>query len=277
VPEGSRTGRGRALANVLRMAPDEKLAAIICVRELDDDSRHLFMATRNGTVKKTVLSAYRNVRIIGINAINVDEDDRLIGVKLTDGSNEMLLSTRNGKAIRFGERDVRPMGRTAHGVRGIRLAEGDEVVTVETVDLEATLMTITENGFGKRTSFEEYRLQGRGGSGIINIQTTERNGLVVGAHAAKDDNRVMLISEGGQMICIGASDLRVIGRNTQGVRLVRLKEGDRLVSAAVLDPEEEPPVAVENPESEPAPPSTPAEADAPEPPAGESSAPENEE
>jgi DNA gyrase subunit A len=241
VPEGTRTSRGRSLANVLQMQQDEKLAAILCVRELDDDTRNLFMATQQGTVKKTVLSAYKNVRVAGINAIIISEGDKLIGVKLTGGTDEIVLSTRNGKAIRFREEDVRPMGRTAHGVRGIRLAEGDAVVTVEVVDLEATLMTITENGFGKRTSFEEYRLQGRGGSGIINIQTTERNGLVISAHAVKDEHKIMLISEGGQMICIGASDLRVIGRNTQGVRLVRLKEGDHLVSAAVLAPDEEAP------------------------------------
>lgn len=131
------------------------------------------------------------------------------------------------------------MGRVARGVRGVRLEGDDEVVTVEIVDNAATMMAITENGYGKRTSFDEYRLQSRGGKGIISIQTSERNGKVVSAHAVTDKHRLMLISEGGQMICIGASDLRVIGRNTQGVRLFNLKENDRLVSAAVLDPEEE--------------------------------------
>ncbi len=247
VPEGTRQSRGRSLANVLQMAQDEKLAAILCVRELDDDQHNLIMATKNGTVKKTVLSAYKNVRVAGINAISIDEGDQLIGVKLTNGEDEIILSMKNGKAIRFNETDVRPMGRVAHGVIGVRLVGDDEVVAIDIVDTEATMMAITENGYGKRTSFEEYRLQSRGGQGIISIQTTERNGKVVSAHAVTDKNRIMLISEGGQMICIGASDLRVIGRNTQGVRLFNLKEDDKLVSAAVLDPEDEAP---ETPEGE---------------------------
>ena len=275
VPEGTRQSRGRSLANVLQMAQDEKLAAILCVRELDDDTHNLIMATKNGTVKKTVLSAYKNVRVAGINAINIDDDDRLIGVKLTNGNDQIILSMRNGKAIRFEESilkpeldengnpvmnedgspamrecSVRPMGRTARGVRGVRLEGDDEVVTIEIVDTESTMMAITENGYGKRTSFDEYRTQSRGGKGIISIQTTERNGKVVSAHAVTDEHRLMLISEGGQMICIGASDLRVIGRNTQGVRLFNLKEGDKLVSAAVLDPEEESAEAPEVPEGE---------------------------
>ena len=259
VPEGTRQSRGRSLANVLQMAQDERLAAILCVRELDDDSHNLIMATRKGVVKKTILSAYKNVRVAGINAINIDEDDQLIGVKLTNGDDQIILSMRNGKAIRFNEKDARAMGRVARGVRGVRLEGDDEVVTVEIVDNEATMMAITENGYGKRTSFDEYRTQTRGGKGIISIQTTERNGKVVSAHAVTDDHRLMLISEAGQMICIGASDLRVIGRNTQGVRLFNLKEGDKLVSAAVLAPEEELPVVPEGTEGE-----TPvAEADAP--------------
>ncbi|MDZ8118626.1 DNA gyrase subunit A [Pontiella agarivorans] len=241
VPEGTRQSRGRSLANVLQMGQDEKLAAILCVRELNDDSHNLIMATKKGTVKKTVLSAYKNVRAAGINAINIDEGDELIGVKLTSGDDEIILSMRNGKAIRFNEKDARPMGRVARGVRGVRLEGDDEVVTVEIVDTESTMMAITENGYGKRTSFDEYRTQTRGGKGIISIQTTDRNGKVVSAHAVTDEHKLMLISEGGQMICIGASDLRVIGRNTQGVRLFNLKEGDKLVSAAVLEPEDESP------------------------------------
>jgi DNA gyrase subunit A len=239
VPEGTRQSRGRALANVLQMAPDEKLAAILCVRELDDDAHNLVMATKRGIIKKTVISAYKNIRAGGINAINIDDDDQLIGVKLTNGENEIILSMKNGKAIRFREQDVRPIGRVARGVKGVTLEGDDEVVTIEIVDTKATMMVITENGYGKRTSFDEYRTQSRGGKGIISIQTTERNGKVVSAHAVTDEHRIMLISESGQMICIGASDLRVIGRNTQGVRLVNLKEGDKLVSAAVLEPDEE--------------------------------------
>jgi DNA gyrase subunit A len=209
------------------------------VRELDDDAHNLVMATKRGIIKKTVISAYKNIRAGGINAINIDDDDQLIGVKLTNGENEIILSMKNGKAIRFREQDVRPIGRVARGVKGVTLEGDDEVVTIEIVDTKATMMVITENGYGKRTSFDEYRTQSRGGKGIISIQTTERNGKVVSAHAVTDEHRIMLISESGQMICIGASDLRVIGRNTQGVRLVNLKEGDKLVSAAVLEPDEE--------------------------------------
>lgn len=241
VPEGTRQSRGRSLANVLQMAPDEKLAAILCVRELDDNTHNLIMATKNGIIKKTVLSAYKNVRVAGVKAINIDEDDKLLGVQLTDGTNEIILSMKNGKAIRFKETDARPLGRVSRGVKGVTLTGDDEVVTIEIVDTESTMMAITENGYGKRTSFDEYRTQSRGGKGIISIQTTERNGKVVSAHAVTEEHRLMLISEGGQMICIGASDLRIIGRNTQGVRLFNLKEGDKLVSAAVLDPEEETP------------------------------------
>ena len=216
VPEGSRQSRGRSLANVLQMTQDEKLAAIICVRDLDDDQHQLLMATKLGVVKKTVLSAYKNVRVAGINAIKIDEADQLIGVVLTDGDNDVMLSMRNGKAIRFHESGARSMGRVSRGVRGVRLEGDDHVVSVDIVDKEASMMAITENGYGKRTSFDEYRTQSRGGKGIISIQTSERNGIVVSAHAVTDENRLMLITDGGQMICIGASDLRVIGRNTQG-------------------------------------------------------------
>jgi DNA gyrase subunit A len=250
VPEGSRTSRGRALANVLCMEKDEKLAAILCVRELDDEVHNLIMATKNGIVKKTVLSAYKNVRSRGIRAINIDEDDHLLGVKLTSGEDDIMLSLKNGKAIRFNEKDVRSMGRVSRGVRGVRLAGDDAVVSIDVVDEDKTLMVITENGFGKRTGFDEYRQQRRGGQGIISIRTTERNGKVIKAHAVSEDNRVMLISEGGQTICIGLSELRVIGRSTQGVRLVRLKDGDRLVSAAVLAPEEVVEEAVEAADAE---------------------------
>ncbi|MFL2859421.1 MAG: DNA gyrase subunit A [Pontiellaceae bacterium] len=238
VPEGSRQARGRSLANVLQMSQEEKLAAIICVRKLDDDEHHLLMATRKGVVKKTLLSAYKNVRVAGINAIKIDEDDQLIGVVLTNGDNDIMLSMKKGKAIRFHEKGARAMGRVSRGVRGVRLADKDQVVSIDIVDGAASMMAITENGFGKRTSFDEYRTQTRGGKGVISIQTTERNGDVVSAHAVTDEQRLMLITEGGQMICIGASDLRVIGRNTQGVKLFDLKKNDRLVSAAILDPEE---------------------------------------
>jgi DNA gyrase subunit A len=239
VPEGTRQSRGRSLANVLRMAPDEKLAAILCVRELDDDTHNLIMATKKGIIKKTVLSAYKNVRLAGINAINIDEDDKLLGVKLTDGANEIILSMKNGKAIRFSEQDARPIGRIARGVKGVSLEGDDEVVTIDIVDTDATMMTITENGYGKRTNFDEYRTQSRSGKGIISIQTTERNGRVVAGYAVKADESLMLITANGKMIRMSIGDLRVIGRATQGVRLIKLESGDTLVSAITLEAEDE--------------------------------------
>ncbi len=239
VPEGTRQSRGRSLANVLRMAPDEKLAAILCVRKLDDDTHNLIMATKKGIIKKTVLSAYKNVRLAGINAINIDEDDKLLGVKLTDGANEIILSMKNGKAIRFSEQDARPIGRIARGVKGVSLEGDDEVVTIDIVDTDATMMTITENGYGKRTNFDEYRTQSRSGKGIISIQTTERNGRVVAGYAVKADESLMLITANGKMIRMSIGDLRVIGRATQGVRLIKLESGDTLVSAITLEAEDE--------------------------------------
>jgi DNA gyrase subunit A len=238
VPEGTRQARGRSLANVLHMAPDEKLAAILCVRKLDDDTHNLIMATRKGIIKKTVLSAYKNVRLAGINAINIDEDDKLLGVKLTNGLNEIILSMKNGKAIRFSEQDARPIGRVARGVKGVTLTDDDEVVTIDIVDSDATMMAITENGYGKRTNFEEYRTQSRGGKGIISIQTTKRNGKVVAGYAVKADESLMLITANGKMIRMAIDDFRVIGRATQGVRLINLEDGDTLVSAITLEAED---------------------------------------
>ncbi len=241
VPEGTRQSRGRSLANVLQMTTDEKLAAILCVRELDDDTHNLIMATKNGIIKKTVLSAYKNVRLAGINAINIDEDDKLLGVKLTNGMDEVILSMKNGKAIRFSEQDARAIGRVARGVKGVSLEGDDEVVTIDIVDTDATMMAITENGYGKRTDFGEYRTQGRGGKGIISIQTTERNGKVVAGYAVKADESLMLITANGKMIRMPVDDFRVIGRATQGVRLINLEDGDTLVSAVTLDAEEDAP------------------------------------
>ena len=239
VPEGTRQSRGRSLANVLQMTTDEKLAAILCVRELGDDTHNLIMATKNGIIKKTVLSAYKNVRLAGINAINIDEDDKLLGVKLTNGMDEIILSMKNGKAIRFSEQDARAIGRVARGVKGVTLTDDDEVVTIDIVNTDATMMAVTENGYGKRTDFGEYRTQSRGGKGIISIQTTERNGKVVAGYAVKADESLMLITANGKMIRMPVDDFRVIGRATQGVRLINLEDGDTLVSAVTLDAEEE--------------------------------------
>jgi len=175
--------------------------------------------------------------------LNLLPDDELISTRITDGTMNVFLGSLMGKAIRFHESDIRASGRTSMGVRGMNLSSGDQIVAMEVLSYGQTLFAVTENGYGKRTSFDEYRTQSRGGKGIISIQTTDRNGKVVSAHAVTDKHRLMLISEGGQMILIGASDLRIIGRNTQGVRLFNLKEGDKLVSAALLEPEEDAPAA----------------------------------
>jgi DNA gyrase subunit A len=189
--------------------------------------------------KKTNLSEFKNVRKDGIIAINVDEGDQLIQVKLTHGQDELILTTRNGFSIRFSETRLRDQGRATRGVKGITLRKEDRVESMEVVDKAATLLVCTENGYGKRTSFEEYRLQSRGGSGVIAIRTSERNGRLVAAHAVKETDSLMLITAQGMMIKIGVSDVRVIGRATQGVRLINLEQGDKLVSATTVEPDDE--------------------------------------
>ncbi|MCD4823734.1 MAG: DNA gyrase subunit A [Phycisphaerae bacterium] len=238
IPSMSRTSKGRAVVNLLQMEKDEKICAVEAVREFDD--RFLLCATRNGQIKKTELRAYANVRKGGIRAVGIREGDQVIGVAITTGNDEIILGTADGQAIRFKETDARPMGRTAAGVRGIKLRPGDEVVDMIIHDPMATLLTACENGHGKRTSFEEYRIQGRGGSGIINIKTTERNGKVVAMKSIRDADELMMITQNGKIIRMGISGLRTIGRATQGVRLITLKPGDKLVSVAKLVTEENP-------------------------------------
>jgi DNA gyrase subunit A len=241
IPEGGRTTRGKAIVNLLQLTSDEKIAAMIRVREFSED-QHLVMATDRGIVKKTNLSAFSRPRAGGIIAIAIDEDDKLIGVRRTGGDDECMLITRNGMSIRFHEEQLRDQGRDTRGVRGITLAKGDDAVeSIEVVQSDCTLLAITQNGYGKRTKFEEYPVQKRGGKGVITIRTTERNGLVVGAHSVNDADALMLITEQGQMIRISVGDIRTISRNTQGVRLITLAEGDQLVSATPVEPEEEEP------------------------------------
>ncbi|MCY2928287.1 MAG: DNA gyrase subunit A, partial [Planctomycetota bacterium] len=241
VPSMARQSKGRAIVNLLEMKPDEKICAVLAVREFDE--RFLVTATRNGQIKKTELQAYANPRRGGIQATGLDEGDGVIGVALTRGSDEIILGTRDGQAIRFPEADVRPMGRTAAGVRGIRLREGDAVVEMAVVDPMAAVLTVCENGYGKRTSFDEYRVQSRGGSGIINIRTTDRNGKVVAMKTMRDADELMLITDGGMIVRTGVSELRTIGRATQGVRLMALKPGHKLVAVARVVAEEEVPQA----------------------------------
>ncbi|MGC8867165.1 MAG: DNA gyrase subunit A, partial [Elusimicrobiales bacterium] len=234
IPEALRSARGKAIVNLLPIK-DEKISSIISIDSFDEKKKeqtYLFMATRKGYVKKTPISEFANIRRSGINAITLDDGDVLSGVAHTDGNYDIILGTKDGMSIRFSEKEVRPMGRNARGVRGIRLAKDDMVVGMEVVVSNANkdLLTVCENGFGKRTSLSEYRDQHRGGSGIITIKTTERNGNVVGIYLVDDKSDLMIITEKGKIIRINCSGISVVGRNTQGVRLVRLEEGDKVSS-----------------------------------------------
>ena len=238
IPQGGRTAKGKAIVNVVEMSQTERVAAVVPVKGFQED-RYIFLCTRGGTVKKTPLSAFSNPRRGGIVAIGVEPEDALIDAVVTDGTQDIILSKRNGKAIRFKETDVRPMGRTAYGVRGVTLEENDAVVGVIAVRGEATILVATEHGYGKRSPISEYRITGRGGKGIISIQTTERNGSVVAALEVVPDDEVMLITRGGIVIRMQVSGISEIGRNTQGVRLIGLEAGDQLIDVARVEESEE--------------------------------------
>ncbi len=252
VPQASRAARGKAIVNLLTLRPDEKISAFLSVREFQEN-RFVFFATKKGIVKKTDLMAYSNPRPSGIIAIGLDADDEVIGIRLTEGKQEIILSTRMGQSIRFKEEEVRSMGRGAGGVKGITLEADDEVVSIEILTEGASVLTVAENGYGKRTDTVEYRVQSRGGKGIITMKTTERTGLVVGVQQVTDDNNLMLVTSNGKIIRLRVGDIRVIGRNTQGVRLIDTEPGERVVSLARLAEREED-------DDEPAPPD-PATAD----------------
>jgi DNA gyrase subunit A len=233
IPDVGPGGKGKAIANLVSMAPDERIAALLALKEFDE-GKFIVMGSLRGVVKKTELTAFSNPRAGGIIAMGVEEGDRMITAQITDGTGEIFIGTRDGVAIRFPEGDVRPMGRTAYGVKGISLREGDEVVAMEVVRPGSTLLTVTEHGYGKRTELDEYRVQSRGGVGIINIQTSERNGRVVGMATVHDDDEFMLITQQGKILRTVARDIRTIGRATQGVRLIEMDADDRVVSLAGL-------------------------------------------
>ena len=233
IPPAGRAAKGKAIANLLNIPSGENIADLIRVKNFETD-QFVMLATEGGTVKKTPLEAYSHPRSDGIIACGVGKGDRVITAILTDGKEDMLLVTRKGKSIRFPETGVRPMGRTARGVRGIRLGKGDVLVAMEKVANDQTLLVVSENGYGKRTSFSEYRAQGRGGGGVITLRTTEKIGDLVGVASVREGDELMLISAGGQMIRTPIDGIRVIGRATQGVRLFRLGEDDRLVSLAKI-------------------------------------------
>ena len=241
IPEGSRTTKGKAVVNLVNVSAGEMITTILPVKEFSENT-YLFMATQNGVVKKTSLVDYSNVRSGGIIAVNLDDGDKLISVALTDGSKDIFLASRNGKAIRFNEEDVRPMGRVTRGVRGMNLAKNDRVIGMEIVDNTAvgsTIFTVCENGFGKRTDLDEYRDQSRGGKGIITIKTTERNGSVVNVMQVADDHDLMVITDQGKILRVPVSGFSVIGRNTQGVTLMNTEENEKVVAVARLAEKDE--------------------------------------
>lgn len=246
VPQMSRQSKGRSIANLVDFQDGENLAAVLPVRDFDDEGKHLVMATSAGIIKKTLLKAYGNPQKRGIIAIGLDKGDSVIGVGVTNGNDQIVLATRGGMAVRFEETEVRDMGRQAGGVKGVELEADDRVVAMVIVphgldhgDNQVTLLTACENGYGKRTRIEEYRLTHRGGKGVINIRTTERNGPVVAVRAITDSDELMMITRQGQVVRIGVTgELREMGRATQGVRLIKLEEGDILVGMARVIPED---------------------------------------
>ncbi len=241
VPSMTRQSKGRSIANLLNLG-NQQIASIIAVSSFEDEEgdpeRQLVMATKNGIVKKTRLSAYGNPRSTGVIAINLDPNDALIGVAQTTGDNHIILGTRDGMTIRFDEKEARSMGRASRGVRGVHLRSGDEVVGMVIVEEKAALFTVCENGYGKRTGIENYKSQARGGVGLKNIKTSARNGKVVALKAVQNDDDLMLITANGMIIRTGLDEIRSIGRNTQGVRLIKLKEGDKLVAAEKIAAED---------------------------------------
>jgi DNA gyrase subunit A len=242
IPDVGAAGKGKSIASLLSLQPGETVRNILPVRNLEEEGKHIFFATRKGTVKKTPLRDFSNVMARGIIAIGIDEDDELIGVRVTDGNQIVFLATHDGMAIRFGEEDVRSMGRPAYGVRGIDIGKNDYVVglaiTAKSNGHVARILSVTEAGFGKRTDVEEYRLQSRGGKGVINVKTTARNGKVVGIQLVDETSELIVISQYGKIIRIDTTTVRAAGRSTQGVKLLNLEEGDKVAAAVVIPPEE---------------------------------------
>jgi DNA gyrase subunit A len=238
LPQASRAARGRPIVNLLNLEPGERVSAFLTVREFQE-GRYIVFATKNGLIKKTELMAYSNPRASGIRAIGLEERDEVIGVRLTDGQQEIILSTADGQSIRFKEEQVRPTGRGTFGVVGMKLDPGDKIVSMEILTLGFDVLTVSEGGFGKRTATEEYRLQSRGGKGIITMKTTEKTGRVIGVQQVTEEDQLMLITNIGKIIRLRIKDIRVIGRNTQGVHLIEIEEGERVVSLARLAEKEE--------------------------------------
>jgi len=238
LPEASRTAKGTAIVNLLQLAQGEKIAAVIPVTDYNADL-YVLMATKNGLIKKTKLEEYSNIRKTGIQGITLKEDDELIDVRLTDGSNDIIMATHNGLSIRFKEEEVRAVGRTSMGVKGITLSKEDKVIGMEPIKEDKDyILAITENGFGKRTEVEEYRCQGRAGKGVLTYKTTAKTGNIIGIKVVNDTDDVMMITDTGIVIRINVKDISVLGRNTQGVTLMRTSDGGKVANIAKI-PEEQ--------------------------------------
>jgi DNA gyrase subunit A len=253
IPEASRQAKGKAIVNLVQLSQDERVTAALPIREFTPD-HFILMATKKGIIKKTELESYSHPRPSGIIAITLEEGDELISAEVTDGEREVFLGTRDGLSIRFSETDVREIGRAGKGVIGIRLDESNEVVGMEIVRDDSTILTVTEKGYGKRSTLEDYRSQGRGGKGIITIKTTEKNGRVIGMAQVSEDDEIILITTNGKVLRIRTKDISVQGRNTQGVRLFDIDEGDKVISFAKLVEREEEKEATQE-KGEPEPPS----------------------
>ncbi len=238
LPEGGRATRGRSILNLIEKEKDEDISAFIAVKEFKED-QFLVMVTKQGVIKKTVLSAYSNVRRAGINAINLNEGDSLIDVKLTDGTNDIVLGTRDGMAIRFHEQDVRDMGRTATGVKGITLSDDDVVVGSLVIKRQGTILVVTEHGFGKRSDVNDYRITHRGGKGVITVKTSDKVGRMITMMEVTDNEELVIITSSGMVVRMSVKDLRVMGRNTQGTKLIKLKDHDSIADIAKVVPEDE--------------------------------------
>ncbi len=239
IPQASRQARGKAIVNFLALSEGERISSFQQVKEFDD-KRYVVMATRNGIIKKTNLIAYSRPRTTGIQAISLRDKDELVSCKITEGKNEIFLASHQGKAIRFSEKQVRDMGRTASGVRGFNLAKGDYVIAMEIVDAKAIALSITETGFGKKTLYDQYRIQSRGGKGIINVKVTSKNGNVVNVLTVQEEDEIILVTEGGMVVRCPVNQIRTSGRNAQGVKVMRLRDKDKVVTAArVVEKDEE--------------------------------------
>jgi len=238
IPEGSRTSRGKAIVNLLMLEPDERISTVLDVNEFTE-GHYLSLITKNGIIKRSLLSDYLNIRARGIYAINLDEDDRLVAARITDGNGELILATSQGRSIRFHESEARSMGRTARGVKAMSLILGDEVVSADVVDADAYILTVTEKGYGKRTHVGEYPLHHRGGKGVVTIKTSARNGNVVRVLQARPDDEIMAIANSGKILRTAVDDISAMSRNTQGVRIMDLDAEDRVVSVDVFGQEDD--------------------------------------